>query len=143
MLNINLECSRAYARHFQSYNSCYLELMLNTKSHNSCAPELVLNTKSNRSCVPDLAFNTKYHHSCALGSMPNTLQNSIMHSVFYTFYHNNHLSICIEGNHIIFVHMGACPTYTISYIIIKCMHKLTSNIYLTHVKWGLTLNIQT
>ena len=78
-----------------SYNSCALELMLNMTSHNSCAPELALNTKSNHSCDLELALNTKSHHSCASVSTTNTLYNSIMHSVFCTFYHHNHLSICI------------------------------------------------
>ena len=138
MLNINLECSRDYSQHFQSYNSCALELKLNTKSHNSSALELTLNTIFHNSCVLELTLNTKFHHLCASWFTPNTLLNSIMHSVLCTFHHNNHLSICIKVNHIIhqvhrlmtiiFVHHGPCPTYTITYKIIKYMHWLTLNI---------------
>ena len=101
MLNINLEFSKVYSQHFQSYKSCVLELMLNTKSHNSCAPELMINTIFYNSCVPEFVLNTKYHHLCVSGFTPNTLYNSIMHSVFCTFCYNNHLSICIKVNHII------------------------------------------
>ena len=129
MLNIKLECSRDYFQHFQSYNSCVPELSLNTKSNHSCSPELTLNTKFNHSCALNLALNTKSHHSCTSGITPNTLYKSIMHSLFCTLHHNNHLSICIKVNFrihpvhrtktIIFVHQGPCPTYTIAYMIIK------------------------
>ena len=150
MLNINLECSQVYAQHFQSYNSCAPELMLNinleprlmpntSNFYNSCAPDPMLNTKSHNSCVSKLTLNTKSHHLCASGFIPNTLCNSIMHSVFCTFHHNNHLIICIKVNHIIhpvhrtttiiFVHQGPCPTYTITYKIIKHKHWIMPNIY--------------
>ena len=115
MLNINLEFSRAYSQHFQSYNSC--------------APNLTLNTRFHNSCVPEITLNIKYHHSCASRFMPNTLQNSIMYSSFCTFNHNNHFSICIKVNHIIHrvhrtmpiivFHQGPFPTYTIAYMINK------------------------
>ena len=69
--------------------------------YNSCAPELMLNKIFHNSCVPYIALNTKSHHLCSSGFIPNTLCNSIMHSIFCTFHHNNHLIICIKVNHII------------------------------------------
>ena len=92
MLNIKLECSMGYSQHFQSYNSCAIDLMLNKKYHNSCAP----------------------------GITPNTSHKSIMHPIFCTIHHNNHLSIYIRDNDIIInlVHRGLFPVQRQQYFSI-------------------------
>ena len=59
MVNINMECSRVYAQHFQLYFHVFQSFMLNRKCKYSRAPKSFPQHKT-------------YHRSCASGSTPNT-----------------------------------------------------------------------
>ena len=73
MLNTNMECSRAYAQHFQIIFSYVPKLYAQHKCKYSCAPEPLTQHTCKYSCsLESLAQHKTPHRSCASGSTPNT-----------------------------------------------------------------------